>query len=273
MTVASTTDRSPGVQLYLDLLKGCLTRQLFPDDAVDCEKTGFDRLLDRLPLLHRKTRLVGYDDDLRAVGRDRPSQAETMIGRARLDHLEQCALDVVRQGVPGDFIETGVWRGGATILMRGVLAALGDNTRRVWVADSFEGLPDPDPTRYPADAGAQWWTLPLGVNIDQVKENFARYGLLDDQVQFLHGWFSDTLPTAPIDRLALLRLDGDMYESTMHALRHLYPKLSPGGYLIVDDFGVVPACRAAVEDYRAEHAITEPIEPIDWSGVFWKRAS
>ena len=72
-------------------------------------------------------------------------------------------------------------------------------------------------------------------------------------------------------RLALLRLDGDLYESTMDALVHLYPKLEPGGYLIVDDYGDIPACRQAVHDYRSRHGITEEIEPIDWTGVFWRK--
>jgi O-methyltransferase len=85
----------------------------------------------------------------------------------------------------------------------------------------------------------------LAVSLEQVKANFDRYGLLDDQVRFLKGWFRDTLPVAPIERLAVLRLDGDMYESPMDTLVNLYPKLSEGGYVIVDDYGAIPACRQA----------------------------
>jgi O-methyltransferase len=158
-------------------------------------------------------------------------------------------------------------------LMRGVLKAYGDTERTVWVADSFEGLPQPDPERYPADAGDRLWTWPqLAVSVDQVKGNFERYGLLDDRVRFLVGWFKDTLPAAPIERLAVLRLDGDLYESTMDGLRALYHKVSPGGFVIVDDYGAMPGCREAVEDFRTEAGITEPIEQIDWTGVFWRRA-
>ena len=104
-----------------------------------------------------------------------------------------------------------------------------------------------------------------------MRGNFERYGLLDDRVHFLEGWFKDTLPNAPIEQLAILRVDGDMYESTMDALRPLYPKLSVGGYLIIDDYGAIPACKAAVEDYRSEHGITEPIVEIDWTGAYCKR--
>jgi len=111
----------------------------------------------------------------------------------------------------------------------------------------------------------------LGVDEKSVRENFDRYGLLDDQVRFLPGWFSETLPAAPIERLSVLRLDGDLYESTLDAMNPLYPKLSPGGYVIIDDY-LVPGCRAAVDEYRAEHGITDPIERIDRWSVYWRRS-
>jgi O-methyltransferase len=169
-------------------------------------------------------------------------------------------------------IETGVWRGGACILMRGVLKAYGDTKRRVWVADSFQGLPRPADEHDEHDlAGKLHQCTELAVPVERVKANFERYGLLDEQVHFLKGWFRDTLPHAPIDRLAVARLDGDMYESTMDALEALYPKLSIGGFLIVDDYNDISVCKQAVEDYRNRHGICEPIIPIDWSGVYWRR--
>ena len=261
-------------QRYIELLKGCLTRELFTDSSrVLTDRSRLRRLLGGRFGGSKRTAVGAFDPSLRAEGRDWPSEAETMMGRARLDNLAECVADVVRNGVPGDLIETGVWRGGGTILMRGVLAAYGDTARKVWVADSFQGLPKPDVEHYPQDAGDEHWTMDdLAISVEAVKANFAKYGLLDDQVQFLVGWFSDTLPTAPIERLSVVRLDGDMYESTMDGLRNLYPKLSVGGYLIVDDFGAVPACAQAVEDYRAEHGITDEIRRIDWTGVYWKRS-
>ena len=108
--------------------------------------------------------------------------------------------------------------------------------------------------------------------LEHVKENFQRYGLLDEQVRFVKGWFRDTLPHVPIERLAVLRLDGDLYESTIQALDGLYHKLSPGGFVIVDDYGNVPACRQAVDDFRAHEGITDLIMPIDWGGVYWRRS-
>jgi O-methyltransferase len=156
--------------------------------------------------------------------------------------------------------------------MRAVLKASGDTERVVWAADSFEGLPKPSPDDYPCDEGDTHWTRPsLSVTLAEVRDNFARYGLLDEGVRFLPGWFSETLPRARIRRLAVLRLDGDMYESTIVALRSLYPKLSTGGYVIVDDYAL-PGCKAAVDRFRAERGITEPMQRVDWTCVCWRRA-
>jgi len=224
-------------------------------------------LLDRVRRLD--TRLAMRE---RELGLDWPRDAETMIGLRRLENVEECLSKAIEDGVPGDVIEAGAWRGGTAIFMRAVLAAYGESSRTVWVADSFQGLPKPDPIRSPADRGLDYTVHPeLSVGVDQVRQNFARYGLLDDQVQFLVGWFKDTLPSAPLEQLALLRLDADLYESTLDALTCLYPKLSPGGYCIVDDYGLLEACRRAVHDYRDDHGITEPIHAVDWTGVYWRR--
>ncbi|HET6748757.1 MAG TPA: TylF/MycF family methyltransferase [Actinomycetes bacterium] len=269
-------------ELYLDLLKKCLTRYLFGEGHVPVvpQRGTLKHLLFR-PVRSwlagkdmEVVRHVPFDPQTRAEGRDWPAEAESMAGLRRLDNLQDLVTDVLRRGVPGDLIETGAWRGGATILMRAVLEAYGDPDRRVWVADSFQGLPRPDPGRWPAEAGDEHWTREqLAVPLEQVQANFARYGLLDDRVRFLAGWFKDTLPDAPIERLAVLRLDGDMYGSTMEALEALYPKLSVGGYVIVDDYGAIPQCKEAVTDFRTAHGITDPMEWVDWTGVWWQRSA
>ncbi|HEX2092495.1 MAG TPA: TylF/MycF/NovP-related O-methyltransferase [Longimicrobiaceae bacterium] len=257
-------------RMYLDLMKKCLSREILPEH--------FRRIPRNDKTWWRSVRSNAYGLVNRALGtrgfalvQAGVPDGETMIGMARLDNLQECITDILENDVPGDLIETGVWRGGATIFMKAVLAAYGDTTRTVWLADSFRGLPRPDEVRYPADRGDRLWTLALDTGVEMVRGNFTRYGLLDDRVRFLEGWFKDTLPSAPIDRLSLLRLDGDLYESTIQALDALYPKLSAGGYCIVDDYGAIPACRQAVEDYRSTHGITEPIKRIDETGVFWKR--
>ncbi len=200
-----------------------------------------------------------------------PPWSKTMIGTVRLNNVEECIRSVIEARVPGDLIETGVWRGGTAIFMRGVLRAHGVTDRKVYVADSFAGLPQPDPEKYPADEGLDLHLWPgLAVDLEEVKANFVRYGLLDEQVTFVKGWFRDTLPTLRGHTWSVLRLDGDLYESTMDALVNLYPGLAPGGWIIVDDYEI-PACAQAVDDYRQTEGITEPIHRVDWTGICWQK--
>jgi O-methyltransferase len=268
-------------KLYLDLMKKCLTYTLWgetvePYDLRSAFPSGTGFIAGQIShfLQKRKLRIMRafeFDPVKRALGQDWPPLADTMIGLKRLDNLQFCIEDVIKNNVPGDFIETGVWRGGGSIFMRAALRAYGVTGRTVWVADSFEGLPAPNADKYPHDAGDPHHTIKfLAVSLEQVKANFAKYGLLDGQVQFLKGWFKDTLPKAPIQQLALIRLDGDMYESTMDGLTNLYPKLAVGGYMIVDDY-VLKNCRQAVYDYRSNNGITEEIIDIDGTGAYWQR--
>ncbi|MCC5951654.1 MAG: class I SAM-dependent methyltransferase [Acidimicrobiia bacterium] len=277
---------------YLDLLKGCLTRELFIDEEVrevvwwpanvglGEPKAVWDILESRGWLLVRPTTAPGE----RTEGRDYPPRAETMVGRSRLDNVEELIQHVLADDIPGDLVETGIWRGGTVIFMRAVLEAYGDSERTVWACDSFEGLPVPDEERYPVDAalriegnesmapGQQFLMRELlAVPAEKVRANLARYGYDDDRVRLVEGWFSDTLPTAPIEEIALLRLDGDLYESTIDALVHLEPKVSPGGFVVIDDYNSIEACEAAVTDYRADNGIVDPIHEIDWTGVWWRK--
>lgn len=211
------------------------------------------------------------DRDVRTVGRDWPQSAETMIGVERMRNLQFCMESALADDVPGDVIECGVWRGGATIFMRAVLAAHEVTDRTVWVADSFRGLPPPDADTYPADANDCHHEMKeLSVSADEVRANFTRYGMLDSQVQFLEGWFADTLVDAPIGELMVLRLDGDMYGSTWDAVTALYPRLSPGGFCIVDDYALHGA-RQAIDDYRAAESIAAELVEVDWTGVYWRK--
>jgi O-methyltransferase len=240
--------------LYLDLLTRVLANTIYGDPSTNPANIG------------------PYDCDLREVGRDWPAVAHTMVGMRRLQSLCELAQRTLDDNIAGDFIETGVWRGGCCILMRGVLAANRVSDRKVYVADSFAGLPAPNADAFPADAG---WDLrgheELSVPLAEVKSNFARYGLLDDQVVFVKGWFSETLPTLAGGPFALIRLDGDLYESTYVALEALYPRLSPGGFVIIDDLNSLPPCRQAVDDYRSRVGISTPIEEVDWSAGWWRK--
>jgi O-methyltransferase len=204
-------------------------------------------------------------------GSNWPSRAQTMVGLKRLNNLEFCVRDVIKNNVQGHFIETGVWRGGSCIFVRGIFKSY-NSDKIVYVADSFEGLPKPD-GKYEADIGDTLHTFnELIVSLDEVKSNFAKYDLLDDGVVFLKGWFKDTLPVISKDvKFSVIRLDGDMYESTMDALVNLYHRLSPGGYCIIDDYGCIQACKKAVDDFRDQNRISDKIIQVDWTGVYWKK--
>ncbi len=199
--------------------------------------------------------------------------SHTMVGRQRLQNVLSCLDDIRQQQVPGDLLEAGAWRGGVCILMRGYLGAWDIRDKTVWVADSFEGLPKPS---MPEDSGYDYSADRepiLAVSLEDVQENFRRYGLLDRQVRFLKGWFRETLPVAPISQLALLRVDGDLYESTMDALDAMYDKVVAGGFVIIDDYGDFEPCRRAVDEFRERKGISDRIETIDWSGCFWRKSN
>lgn len=198
----------------------------------------------------------------------------TMVGEKRLANLEECFRTILADGIPGDFIECGVWRGGSAIFLRGLLAAYEEPERAVWVADSFRGLPPPTAppdVEFGLDLSGENAPM-LAVDAETVWRAFDAFGLMDARVKFLPGWFRDTLPGAPIEKLAILRLDGDIYESTMDALQALYDKLVPGGFCIVDDY-FVPTCRQAVEEFRASRGIGEPMVNIDWTGHYWRKST
>jgi O-methyltransferase len=260
--------------LYLDLLRRNLTRYGM-HERVPAEWPLRRRLLLKTAnaISARRNGKNLFDQRKRDLGLDWPAEAETMIGMQRLTSLQHCVETVLADDIPGDLIECGVWRGGACILMRAVLAAYGDEKRSVWLADSFQGVPRSDPANYKADKGirAEFVASILGVSEADVRANFERYGLLDDRVRFVPGWFKDTLHDAPIESISVLRLDGDLYESTIQALDALYPRLSPGGFCIIDDYQAVKACEQAVTDYRAKHGISAEIVDIDGTGVLWRK--
>jgi O-methyltransferase len=258
--VISETNRFDLRERYLDLVERALVNEIHGEPRLES-------------LLRAATLRLRHPRQTRGWRGSWPVKAHTMIGRARLSHLRGLVEATLRDGVPGDYIETGVWRGGACILMRAVLAAHGVDDRRVFVADSFEGLPRPDAARYPADRRDRLHSFSeLAVSEGEVRRNFDAYDLLDDQVVFLKGLFKDTLPALRGRPFAVIRLDGDMYESTMDALTNLYDGLSAGGYVVVDDYGILTCCRRAVHDFLDARDLCPTIEPIDAGAVWWRKA-
>ncbi|KEK24795.1 TylF/MycF family methyltransferase [Bacillus gaemokensis] len=274
------------IQLYLELLKKTILFEIWleyeaylPASLHITNDLHYEPITVPVPLFFKQyaeahnLKIVKshISKDERKDGNDWPRAAHSMIGRSRMNQLQQAMETVVRENIEGDFIETGVWRGGSCIFMRGFLKAHNITNRNVWVADSFEGLPAPNIEAYPKDFGDYLHTFDyLRVSLEQVQQNFEKYDLLDDQVHFLKGWFKDTLPTAPVEKLAIARLDGDMYESTMDGLVNLYDKVSKGGYIIIDDYGL-PVCAEAVTDFRKQRGIETPITTIDQFGVYWRK--
>ena len=254
-------NRDALADMYLDLLKRSLTNTIFTSEPdVDGDEFSF-------PMDFAEHYIN--------------SNAVSMLPLARIENIMSCIENILSSGVRGDLIEAGVWRGGASIFMRGVLKAFGSTDKVVWVADSFEGLPAPDPTLFPLEAKVQSGSVVqkayhnFAASLEEVKQNFTAYGLLDDQVKFLKGWFKDTLPNAPISALALMRLDGDFYESTKDGLNSLYDRLSVGGFVIIDDYGEDSwtYCRKAVDEFRSARGIEDPLIAVDSKCSFWQRTS
>ena len=248
------THASPAIaDRYLDLIQEVLINAIYQDNS----------MAPWTPAV--------YDAQTRSSGRDWPEKALTMIGRVRLKSLRSCCEDVLQRNIPGDFVETGICAG-ACIMMAAVLAAHSVSNRTVWGFDSFEGLPPPDEAAYPHDQGdVLHHYRELAVSLEEVTENFRRLGLLSNQVRLVKGWFRETVPIAPVETIAVLRLDGDLYESTIQVLGAFYPRLAPGGYCIIDDFGSHHGCERAVADYRGDHNITEALVDIDGLGVLWQK--
>lgn len=253
---------------YLDLLKMCLC-DLAGGRTLTVSRMGTERD----PVQPLFSRELGEEELwVRAQGFDWPWSGLTMVGLARLDDLQSCVEQIVADGVPGDLIEAGVWRGGASILMRATLDSLGAADRTIWLADSFRGLPPPDEA-FPEDRRLDLsWIGYLAASVDEVRGHFARFGC-ERGIEFVEGFFEESLPALRSQSWSLVRIDADTYESTWVALDSLYPGLSVGGFLIVDDYQFVEECRAAVDDFRREHGIEEAIETIDQVGVRWRRVS
>lgn len=264
---------------YLDLLKRTLLNEFGQENGLRisyllyCMDTSKPYKLDEIINVHRhqadKMQALRADPDGQHNYRERMfGFPYTMIGRTRLNSLQEMIETVLNENIPGDFLEAGAWRGGASILMRAMLDLWGDPVRKVYVADSFQGLPPPQLYQ---DVNLNFHLDPtLSVGLDVVKSNFERFGLLDGGVEFMPGWFEDSLKASEPRQLAILRADGDLYKSTMDILDNLYHRVAPGGFVIIDDYGAIPACRQAVEDFRHAHGIGNIIQTIDWTGAYWR---
>lgn len=260
------------IEDYLDLMKKVLTASIFDQSRLSMSRGGGSRLAQSVLRTISKfgyavVKPNAYTGEEVEEGKVWTNLGFTMVGMQRLNNVQFCVEDVLRRDVPGDLVETGVWKGGVTIFMRALLKAYGDKERLVWAADSFEGLPVPKDS---ADGSNLSNVAELKISLEQVQDHFRRFNMLDERVRFLKGWFADTLPTAPIERISVLRLDGDLYSSTMDALQNLYAKVSPGGYVIADDYYSWESCKRAVHDFLDARGEKVEIRKVDWTGAFWQ---
>jgi hypothetical protein len=204
----------------------------------------------------------------RIEGFDQPKDAFTMIGKKRLDNLHKMLEHVRVNNIDGDLIETGVWKGGATIFMK-IYSDLYQMNKKVFVCDSFEGLPKPSGKFRSDDGDVHYTYTNLAISLDIVKKNFELFHCLDENVIFIKGFFGQTLPNNNlIEKLSLLRMDGDMYESTHDVFYSLYDKVQKNGPIIIDDY-CLNGCRDCVHDFRNVKNITEEMVTIDRCGIYW----
>jgi Macrocin-O-methyltransferase (TylF) len=252
---------------YLQLLKLCLC-DLAGASTREVRWTGDKRVFSRT--------LTDEQISNRMHGKDWPLDGLTMVGMNRLDDLQECVERLVADGVEGDLIEAGAWRGGASMLIRATLDSLGARERTLWVADSFQGFPTPHEHAPEADRQLESDMSRIGFlapALDTVTGYFARFGLAQG-VNFVPGFFEETIDGLRGHRWSLIRLDADTYGATKLTLDALYPELSAGGYVIIDDYFhpyLPESCRKAVDDFRAQRSIDEPIEQIDWNGARWRK--
>lgn len=191
----------------------------------------------------------------------------TLLTKNQLDLIEGAVATLEERAVPGDFLEAGVWRGGAIILMRALLDAYNISGRKVFAADSFAGIPRNVKARNdPVDQWSDRWVASL----DEVRQSIRRFGLLDDRIVFSAGFFAESLKSLAKERFALIRLDSDSYDSVGTSLDYLYPLVSKGGIVIIDDWHLV-GCRTAVLDYRSRHGIDDEVQVYDGNAYWVKR--
>lgn len=271
-------------EMYLELMRRALTRHNMEryQTVMPANPYGFVfnwkvGLADRVNHLLRK---FGFEiaktsvpaSKVREMGQDWPLNAETMIGIRRLEHLHFAMHKLSSDKITGSFMETGVWRGGACIYMA-AFCKVYQNDNEIIAADSFRGLPAPDPENEKEDQESKWHEIPyLSVSLEDVKRNFLDYGLLGKNLRFVPGFFSETLPSLDVREIALLRLDGDMYSSTIDVLENMYDRVVEGGFVIVDDYRLASA-QSAVHDFLEERGINPTLEKIDEDAIFWRKTS
>lgn len=252
--------------LYLDTVRDTLTGAILRTASVP-PMEGEAEALPRRP----------YHEETRWSGNDWCEFCYTMAGGARVQNVRDVVSSTIIEDVPGDFLEAGTWRGGCSIMARVVQHVLGEaESRRTYLCDSFSGLP---PSSQEKDSNRWNGMHFLEVSQSEVEDNVRRFVPLDDNLRFVKGYFAESLPRVRAElqrdgrQLAVLRGDGDMYESYLDILFNLYEFVPVGGYFICDDAPSIQEAQQAIDDFRSLHGIAEPIQRVAGSvaGVFWRK--
>lgn len=200
----------------------------------------------------------------------------TMGGRKALENAFNIVADIEDKGVPGCLVECGVAEGGTAAMMGMTNRALGTVNRVKWFFDSYEGLPEPTAEDYhDGRAGEFIRPLPKGSCLGTLEQVsgllFSELRFEPEQTNLVKGWFQDTVPprAGKLGPIAVLRLDGDWYESTKIPLDAFYDDVSPGGYVIVDDYATCYGSRKAVDEFRTEQKITTPLQQDGRGGIYF----
>ncbi|MFC1668664.1 TylF/MycF/NovP-related O-methyltransferase [Chlamydiota bacterium] len=195
----------------------------------------------------------------------------TMTSRARMYALYQAVKYIVKSKVQGDFVECGVWKGGSTMLIALTLLKCEEANRKIYLYDTFEGMPKPTSKDQRITDGKQsyniWKQGPwCNASLDEVKKNMLSLGYPETNVIFIKGKVEDTIPENIPPQISLLRLDTDFYESIYHELKHLFPLILNKGVIIIDDYGYWAGVKEATDKYFSENAITMLLNRIDQAG-------
>lgn len=200
----------------------------------------------------------------------------TMTSPERMYALYRAVDYIVSAGIPGDFVECGVWRGGSSMVSALTLQARGDTSRRLYLYDTYTGMSEPtekDKKWSGQEADEAWKEMQKGdynewcyAPEEEVRRNMLATGYPEGQLLFVKGKVEETIPATIPGQIALLRLDTDWYESTMHELNYLYPLLAPGGVLLLDDYGSWQGAREATDEYFKTEKINILLQRIDYTG-------
>lgn len=203
-----------------------------------------------------------YDDAVKAT--IRAVKPYTMTSPEKLNALIHSVRYVVRNGIPGDIVECGVWRGGSMLAAARTLTEAGDTSRQLHLYDTFEGMSEPSEhdRRHDGRSAAEMLAASprsAGVwayaSLEDVQETMGQTDYPADRIHYHRGKVEDTIPGHVPDRISILRLDTDWYESTRHELVHLWPRLVPGGVLLLDDYGWWEGARRAVDEWLEESGV------------------